>query len=339
FCANSVWKGYYGSGYFRFRPLHQVHAELLTARRRYRVRRILFMDDVFTINRSYLEGLLPWLRRQVGAAYEIGTHPAAFDARTARLLKNTGCDLVSFGVQTYDETLRRDRLHRPESNRIIDHALRCCEQAGLPYKVDILFDFDGDSPAAQEETVLRLAGRKPFRINQFFYTHFPGTRMLQRCLIQGKISGERLEAIEEGREDSYFAFDMDDHDRRLHYRGIVNLLKIKPLFAGSTVRKLVSTRWYTALALVPKPLMLIPELLVALLHRHSLLLIELQHYWNRIRQRAVELAQFLLPALARILTRLLNKQPVPPRIPASHGETCREQRSHRVTGTQSCLSK
>ena len=95
-----------------------VLADLTAVRDRWPMKIVRFEDDVFTLDRDWLERLLTQYTRRIGLPY-ICYVRAGIDEETIRLLASTGCRTVLFGIETGDEKRRNGMLKKGVSNEQI----------------------------------------------------------------------------------------------------------------------------------------------------------------------------------------------------------------------------
>lgn len=206
FCFNSFFARLQGGTkgkYVRTRSVEHLMAELVHAKRRYNPRFIEFLDDVFTVDKAWLEPFLKRYKREIRVPFACLTHPRYVDDDIARWLKEAGCVAAQMGVQSLDDTFKRTQLKRFETAAHVSDAIDALNRHGIPIKADHIFGLPGESPAAQEAARLHYAEHTPARIDTFWATYFPGTDMVQQGLALGLIDESDVAAINEGELRSY----------------------------------------------------------------------------------------------------------------------------------------
>jgi len=140
FCEETCMKKVCGSGYFRRKRVDTILMELEEGKQRYGFREVIFKDSYLSGDRAWLSKLMEGYARRIGVPFKCFCTVTAFDRETASLLKEGGCYSVEFGLQTWNETLRREVLNRKESNEDALRAFGYCREMGLWYDVDHMFD-------------------------------------------------------------------------------------------------------------------------------------------------------------------------------------------------------
>lgn len=140
-------------GYVRFHSVDRVLAEIDDVARKYAIRSITFSDDMFTANRGRVTELCRRLKEEIGLPFVCQTHVKFCDIELFRILKESGCELVSMGIESGNEEIRRSVLNRNVSNREIMRAFEEASRAGLKTGSFNLLGAPGETPATIRETI------------------------------------------------------------------------------------------------------------------------------------------------------------------------------------------
>jgi anaerobic magnesium-protoporphyrin IX monomethyl ester cyclase len=219
--------------YVRLRSVDHVIAELKIAKRRYKLQKIDFQDDVFATSKKWLAEFADKYKREIGIPYNILTHPRYIDEEIAQWLKESGCEWIQMGVQSMDESFKKDNLMRYERSEDVESALNLMHKFGLHAKVDHMFGLPDEPIAAQENARLLYASTHPKRIQTFWTCYLPGTDMMKEAEAKGTITAEQAAKINEG-EDFYFfrntenVKDKDLMDKYKAYEVIFRLMPALP---------------------------------------------------------------------------------------------------------------
>ena len=235
-----------GSPAVRRMGVQRIMAELRWAHGRYGFRRVHFDDDVFTEDRSWLEGFCSSYRTAFpGVPFSCVTHPANLDADKARWLKEAGCTMLELGVETLDPAVRRDLLHRRESTEVIERALAVATAAGLTVQADHILSLPGEGEQSLLDTArfyARYGGQ--LRVALFHLTYYPNTAITRLAHERGWIDDARMDAIDEGLEGSIYhqGSVVDPAELRVG-RDMQALFRIMPIAPRLGRRLLDSGAW------------------------------------------------------------------------------------------------
>ncbi len=213
YCAhNALRRLYPAQRYTRRRSPEHAIAELEAAKARAPLRYVKFEDDIFTLDRAWLEAFLPAYRQRIGAPFGCIVHPRFIDDAVARLLADSGCEDVEIGVQSMDEGLRRSKLGRGESNDEVLRAFETLERHGLRFIVDHIFDVPGEDEAGLRQAIEAYTRfSKLIRVTCFHLAYYPRTDIVRHGLEAGLIDPAAVRRIEGGQLDLYFYRDANQH--------------------------------------------------------------------------------------------------------------------------------
>lgn len=201
FCFNNYFAKLGGSDgggrYLRLRSVECVLHELRTMKARYDYRFVEFSDDVFTVDRRWIQELLERYGREIGVPFSCLVHARYVDRDVARWLADAGCARVQMGIQTMD-AVQKKRILRLESDDHIARALEALYDAGLSVKLDHIFGLPGEPLEAQELSRELYARYTPAHVNTYWLSYLPGTAMLRDGVAAGVLDESDVAAIERG---------------------------------------------------------------------------------------------------------------------------------------------
>lgn len=154
FCMRAM----YGGRTFRKKRTEQVCSELREAIQTYRMKSIYLMDIEFTIDRvgalavcDCLEDLDEDIR------WCCQTRADSLDAKLVKRMKETGCRLVHFGVESGSDRILK-RIGKGETTDQIARGVRMVQEIGMETACFFMFGFPGETRQEMEET-MRFAQR------------------------------------------------------------------------------------------------------------------------------------------------------------------------------------
>lgn len=115
------------------------------------VRYINFRDDIFTVNRTWLAKVLPKLK-ELGIIWGCETRVDCVDRRLLDEMKASGCELIRYGVETFnDKTLKR--LNKKLTSSQIKQTLRDTVDAAITeIRVSMMLGLPGENREDVENT-------------------------------------------------------------------------------------------------------------------------------------------------------------------------------------------
>ncbi len=206
-CNNILRRTYRGTPgkFLRRRSVDNVLSELHRAIERFPLRQIHFVDDIFIIDEGWVGRFCERYRDEIGLPFKCFTHPHYVTEELIAMISAAGASEVQMGVQTWDESLRRTVLNRPETNAEILRAGEIINKYGLHLIVDHIAGLPGASSDQLVKDAIMYNRLRPERINFFWLKYFPLTQIIEHALAAGQVDEETLAAIEEGYGPSYHA--------------------------------------------------------------------------------------------------------------------------------------
>ncbi len=239
FCEETCSKKLYGGRYYRRKSVDTVMRELAAGKQRYGFREVIFKDSYLSGNKPWLRELMDRYRSEIGVSFKCFCTISGFDEETARLLKEGGCYSIEFGLQTWNEQIRKDVLHRRETNEDAMRAFGICDRQRLWYDVDHMFNLPGESEedhirGVQHYRQLRRLGR----IKVHFLVYYPTADILDQAISTGCLPEDAVERLADGHESDFYNQTSGDAEAKKTVAGCATLYKILPLLPA------LLTRWF-----------------------------------------------------------------------------------------------
>lgn len=251
--------------FVRFRSPENVISEIVSARPRYNFKSVDFHDDVFTINLERMEALLKGYAKEVDLPFTCLSHPLCMDITKARLLKESGCCLVHFGIQSVNEVSRRNVLDRPEKNRDIEKALDSCKAVGLPFQADHIFGIPGEGEEQLIEAAQFYVNHKPQKIGCFWLSYFPRTKIVDTALRMNLIGSDDISEINNGLgKILHFGGSVKDAEQKKIIKGFEVLFKVIPIAPKSFLKFIINRHIYRYFRFIPFFMVLFIDVIVSL---------------------------------------------------------------------------
>lgn len=199
YCHNSV-PGTYpeGATHVRRRGAENVVAELEAVKARGRVTFVKFMDDVFPMQKKWLEEFAEKYSARVGLPYFCLAHPSMLNDDIIDILADTNCKLIAIGVQSADDGQRRNVMFRNYDNESIKRSVAALKKKRIMVSLDHILGIPGDTQEMMREAAEFYIDIKPDRLLAYWLTYFPGTKIVDIALEKGTMTAADKEEIESG---------------------------------------------------------------------------------------------------------------------------------------------
>lgn len=189
----------------RFRSPESVVAEIRRLVDEFGVREVHFEDDNFTLRRDHAIETCRLLRDEVpgiSIAFPNGVRADRFDDDVALAMKEAGCHLVAFGVESADPGILRN-IRKGETIEAIAAGIATAERHGIASQGFFIFGLPGETRETMERSV-RFALDSGLSRAQFLVLDvLPGSELWERFRGEfvpdwGKRSYQEPEWIPEG---------------------------------------------------------------------------------------------------------------------------------------------
>ncbi len=190
--------GVKASAYLRRYPIPRIMEEMKRLKDRHSsIRLFIFDDDLFTLNERYvLEFCDAYAASGIELPFVVNGHVQVFTPAMARALKDAGCRILKFGVESGSERIRRSVLKRDMTNAMIGKAFACAHDAGLHTSAFLMIGLPLETREDLEATIDLVAGLEPGRFRWAVFYPFPGTDIHRLCRSQGLLDPEKMKNLD-----------------------------------------------------------------------------------------------------------------------------------------------
>lgn len=249
YCGNNVLrKVYKGLGKpIRQRSPKNICDELEIMKDRYHPRQITFADDVFVQDVKWLQEFTKEYKKRIDLPYVMLTHPRFVTYKTAKLLTDSGCFLLMFGLQSASEKTRINILRRFESNKEVEKAASDCHRALLNFSIDHIFNIPTEGLREYEEAISFYNKLRPSIINAYWLQYFPGTEIIQTAIKEGIIKKSMVQEINEGRTSTSLVVGIggsDNFSPQLLYGNFQFFFMLLPIIPKWLMEKIIEKKLY-----------------------------------------------------------------------------------------------
>lgn len=144
--------------------------EMVQVKSTYPLKRIFINDDIFILDKEWLAEFSPLYRREVNLPFACNIRVNLVDEENVRLLKEAGCYLVMFGIESGDQELREQILKKNITDKEIYRSAELFRKYDIRMKT---FNIMG----LPDETLEKAL--KTIRINADIKVDYPWCSILQ----------------------------------------------------------------------------------------------------------------------------------------------------------------
>ena len=166
----------------------------------------IFDDDIFTSNKTYLKEFCNKYKKSVKIPFVANAHIRAFDDDRAECLKDAGCMIIKFGLESGSERIRREILKRPMTNDDIIRAFESAHKHNLHTSAFVMFGLPYETKEEILETVKLLSIIKPGRFRWSIFYPFPRTAAYEISKKGNFINFDKMKTLDNFMDDTCLDF-------------------------------------------------------------------------------------------------------------------------------------
>lgn len=271
---------------YRRRSVASIINELKIMKKKYNFKEIIFKDSCFNLDKKWLKKFIHEYVKHVKVPFKCFANIQNFDKETAELLKYGGCYCIEFGIQTWNERIRKKILNRFETNKQARKVFGICDTIGLRYDIDHMFGLPGETVedhilAAKEYSKLKFLNR--VKVHNLVY--FPKLPLLDYAFKSGYIGKAYYDMVEKGDEKA----DFFTSSRELKEMSKINenfrrFFKVISLFPSKLVKFMINKKLYRIFRFIPKIFIIMGQLINAIMKNDLRFKIYLKYYPLKIKR-------------------------------------------------------
>jgi len=170
------------------------------------IKMFIFDDDLFTLNKKYLTDFCKEYKRKINKPFVVNGHVKFFDDEIAHMLKEAGCEIVKFGLESGSERIRKEVLFRPMKDNEIIRAFEIAHKYDLHTSAFVIFGLPYETEEDLLLTIKLLAHIKPGRFRWSIFFPYPNTAAYEISKKGKLIDFEKMHSLSNFTEESCLNF-------------------------------------------------------------------------------------------------------------------------------------
>ncbi len=198
YCSNQAFHELYrGKGsYLRFRSVGNIIQELDSLKSRYDA--IIFHDDILPLNKEWLRGFAKQYKADIGLPFVCNLRVELAQKDSLELLKDAGCIQVCLGVESGNDFIRKEIMHRNMSREQIIQAFHACRRLGIKTKSFNMVGLPFEDMGKVLETIKLNVEADPDIIQVSIFYPYPGTELFEMSRKNNFITNKNLVSYFDG---------------------------------------------------------------------------------------------------------------------------------------------
>jgi anaerobic magnesium-protoporphyrin IX monomethyl ester cyclase len=194
-------------------PIPRIMAEIRTLRDKHpQISTVIFDDDLFTLDKPYvLKFCEAYKKEHAGLPFVVNAHVQVFDDEMAFALRDAGCMVVKYGLESGSNRVRREVLWRYMANKQIMDSFGAAHRHDLHTSAFVMIGLPTETRAEIEETLQLCADVQMGRFRWAVFYPFIGTAGYTMAKDLGLIDFGKMKSMGNYFDGSCLHFT-DEHD-------------------------------------------------------------------------------------------------------------------------------
>ena len=176
-CCPSLRAAFPDKKYVRYSSPERAIAEIEDVVKNWKFDTYIIDDDVFTVNKKWLlDWTVKYPNKLKYLKYECNTRFECIDEEILRALKDTGCSLIKFGLESGSEQIRKG-LNRNITNEKIQDVFALVKKHGIQAHTFNIIGFPNETRRDLWKTIRLNQKIKPDRCQVSIFYPYPGTKL------------------------------------------------------------------------------------------------------------------------------------------------------------------
>ncbi len=176
FCTSGA---YYGRGW-RARSPENIVAEVISAKEKYGLDTFMFLADTFNQKSDFVDSLASLIiEKKLNIRWVTNSRVDLVNEKSVRLMKKSGCMLVSLGIESYDKGVLRKSKKYPDPG-VINQAIGIFKNNGILTYGYFIMGLEGETKSSMLKTIFRATASKLDFAIFYSLTPYPGTEYFSR---------------------------------------------------------------------------------------------------------------------------------------------------------------
>jgi len=195
FCINSGYKEIYGNlgGYYREQDVVRLVDEMAEKKEQYDLAYVYLVAESFlTTSRGRIREFGRLYREKVALPFWVEARPESINNETVELLKETGCEGISVGVESGNVEMRKKLLGRNVDDKTIIRAFDLLRKSGLRVSANNIIGFPTETREMIFDTIRLDRRLQPDGVMVSFFSPYKGATLRVLCEELGYLQDDDI---------------------------------------------------------------------------------------------------------------------------------------------------
>ena len=166
------------------------------------IKTIWIWDDTFGIDKQWRNEFCRKYKNRVGKKFDCLLRANLVDEEFIKMLKDTGCYRISFGIESGNEYVRNQIMNRKMSNDQIISAFSLAKKYGLETNAINIIGVPGETEEMIWDTIMLNRKIHPTTSGVNIFYPYKGTNLGDECFRKGLVNEEHYRKFSQERRES-----------------------------------------------------------------------------------------------------------------------------------------
>ncbi len=192
YCFNHIYKKIYADKgkVLRLRSIDNIIEEIKEIRDQYPLGCVWFVDDIFITTEDRLREFSEKYKKAIGIPYICYARVESITREVCKLLQASNCHLVSMGIETGNDYLRREVLQRKMNNERMINAFQMLRGEEIKTLSQNLIGIPGETLSEAFETIQLNIHSQPTIAQVNIFTPYPKLTLTEKAKELGIFPGD-----------------------------------------------------------------------------------------------------------------------------------------------------
>jgi len=174
-------------GIVRPRSARNIIDEIKLLQKDYGIKEVSFYDDTFTLFKNVVKEFCEIIKNEkIDITWSCFTRVDFVDEELLRAMKQSGCHLILFGVESADEEILKN-IKKNISLEQVEKVVKLARKIGIETRASFMFGNPGETEETIKKTINYALKLDPDEVQFNITTVYPGTEMFEWADKQGYI--------------------------------------------------------------------------------------------------------------------------------------------------------
>jgi len=220
YCANHAQAQVYGENKSRIRapsPEYSIREIETSLSRHPYINKIAIYDDIFGLNKKWRKSFLTLYKQRINIPFIVLLRADVVTEEFVVQLKESGCILVLFGVESGNDYIRNDVMKRTMTRDTIVNAFSLVHSFGMETTAINIIGVPGETEEMLLDTIRLNREIMPANSGVNIFYPYVGTKLGDYCFSEGLVTKDSIKKFTNERRGTVLNYDKEWKKRLSYY--------------------------------------------------------------------------------------------------------------------------